>query len=68
MGFVLDGSDLDSLYNLNTLKLIDSVKILTSEKGIKTRNNKTIITTFGVRTYLFNLIANICIGYGKKLN
>lgn len=44
---------------------IDLIKLLLSPKGIVTRNNKTMITSFGVRCYLTNLISKICSKYNK---
>ncbi len=37
------------------------------EKGIKSRNNKTMITTFGIRCYLINLIINISSKYNSEI-
>lgn len=51
--------------NTNTidLEIIDKLSNLISEKGIVSRGTKTMITTFGVRCYLTNLIIEICSKY-----
>lgn len=46
---------------------IDTIKQFIPEKGIVSRNNKMMITTFGVRCYLTNLIIQICSKYTNKL-
>lgn len=46
---------------------IETIKQFIPEKGIMTRNNKMMITTFGVRCYLTNLIVQICSKYTNKL-
>lgn len=48
-----DNTNLDDVENINYLSNI------IPEKGIKSRENKTMITTFGVRCYLTGLIISI---------
>jgi tryptophanyl-tRNA synthetase len=51
--------------NLEILDIneINIIKEIIPEKGIHTRNEKTMITTFGIRFYLMHLINNICCRY-----
>ena len=42
---------------------LDMLKKFVPDKGFCTRETKTMITTYGVRCYLFGLIANICAKY-----
>ena len=53
--------------NLTNAEQIDLITILMPAKGIATRNNKTMITTFGIRCYLTTLIIKICSKYNNKL-
>ncbi len=49
--------------NNQLLDKIETLKSFIIPKGIMTRNGKTMITTFGVRYYLTNLIVGICSKY-----
>jgi tryptophanyl-tRNA synthetase len=53
--------------NLIDSEQIDLINLMIPTKGIVTRNNKTMITTFGIRYYLTNLIVKICSKYNGKL-
>jgi len=55
LGF--DNSILEDLTNIEYLQNV------IPEKGIKSRDTKTMITTFGIRCYLINLISSICLKY-----
>jgi tryptophanyl-tRNA synthetase len=49
--------------NQENIELIEYIKNIIPFKGIKSIKTKTMITTFGVRYYLINLIKNICSKY-----
>ena len=53
--------------DLEHLEQIELIKLLVPFKGIVTKNNKTMITTFGVRCYLTNLIVKICSKYNDLI-
>lgn len=53
--------------NLEDEKKIEIIKILIPQKGMVSRNNKTMITTLGIRYYLTDLIIEICFRYKNKL-
>jgi hypothetical protein len=44
---------------------LDLIKSIVTSKGLVTRNNKTMITTYGIRHYLTNLIIKVCVKYNK---
>ena len=46
---------------------IEYLHNLIQEKGIKSRNTKIMITTYGIRCYLINLIINIGSKYNNKI-
>ena len=45
--------------NLDDVENINHISNIIPEKGIKTRENKTMITTFGIRCYLTGLVVSI---------
>lgn len=51
---------------LTQMSEIEILKSFLPPKTIITRNNKTMITTFGVRCYLTNLIIELCSKYTKN--
>ena len=42
---------------------VELIKLLVGEKGLKIRDNMMVITTFGVRTYLSNLLIKVLLNY-----
>ena len=65
-GFIHLDSDENQLNQLNQLIQLELIKKYIPEKGLCTRNSKTMITTFGIRCYLFNLVTGICSNYKNK--
>ena len=53
--------------NLIDVEQLDLIKLLILPKGIVERKNKTMITTFGIRSYLTNLIIKICSKYSQQI-
>lgn len=53
--------------NLKDEKDLELIKLIIYSKGIVTRGNKTMITTFGIRCYLTNLIIQVCSKYNNLL-
>ena len=49
--------------NETDLEIIENLKNIIPVKSIVCREKKTIITTYGIRCYLFGLIFNICSKY-----
>jgi tryptophanyl-tRNA synthetase len=63
VGFYNNNNNDNNQTNSSDQEHLELIKLMISSKGFVTRNNKTMITTFGIREYLTNLIIEICSKY-----